>query len=68
MKQIYTSDDLFQINVIKQFLEGHDIPSFVHGEHLRGAYGGLNFSRPRLMVLEDDFERAYLLIKEQEGG
>ena len=66
MKEIYTAETVFELNIIKQFFEHHDIPAFIHGEHIRGYYAGLHFARPRLMVLEDDFDTAITLLKEHE--
>ena len=66
MKQIYASEGTFKLNVMKQFLEYHDIPSFIKGEHLQGAYSGMQFSWVELMVLDEDWQRARELIDKQD--
>ena len=68
MKQIYASESSFKLNIIKQFLERHGIPSFIKGEHLQGAYSAMQFAWVELMVLDEDFEAAQKLIKEHEGN
>lgn len=67
MKQIYASESVFQLNIIKQFLEQHEIPSFIKGEHLQGAYSGMQFSWAELMVLDEHLEIARELIRKHEG-
>jgi len=66
LKQIYASESVFQLNIIKQFLEHHDIPSFIKGEHLQGAYSAMQFSWAELMVLDEDYDLARELIEKQK--
>jgi hypothetical protein len=67
MKQILYSQDLFKMNIIKHMLEENGI--FCAIFDMRTSQGGLGLVNPqaRLMVNDEDFERALELIKEAEA-
>lgn len=66
MKEILRTGNVFQLKVIQQFLADHEIQAVIMDEHSGTLMGGIGNILPRLMVLEDDSERAVKLIKKHE--
>lgn len=67
MKEISRSENVFQLKILQQYLSDHDIQSVIMDEHTGTLMSGIGNILPRLMILEEDFERALELIKKQEG-
>ena len=67
MKEIIATDNPVEMNLIKQLLESHDIPSFVMDENIGRLYPGTHMMTSRLMVLDEDFERAAEIIRSAES-
>lgn len=55
-----------ELALIKSLLDGNDIRYFVQNEHFGGLYPGLSlpFNRRVVMVEEQDYDRAGLLMSE----
>lgn len=67
MKCVYEAADVLEAHVIQGLLEQHRITSFIEGEYLVGAAGGLPASRQvRILVNDDDFDDGVVLVREYE--
>lgn len=67
MKCVYEAADMLEAHVIQGLLEQHRITSFIEGEYLVGAAGGLPASRQvRILVNDDDFDEGTVLVREYE--
>ena len=67
MKEILRSENVFQLSILKQYLSDYEIQSMIMDEHTGTLMSGIGNILPRLMVLEEDYERAQVLIKNREG-
>jgi len=66
MKVIYTNENSFLVNNIKNIVEAQKIPVFVKNEYAQGAVGEISAfdSWPELWVTNDsDFDRAMEVVK-----
>lgn len=66
MREILRTENVFELKILQQFLEGHDIQAVILDEHTGTLMSGIGNILPRLMVLEEDFEQAKELITEHE--
>lgn len=67
MRCVYEAGDVLEAHVIQGLLEQHRISSFIEGEYLIGAAGGLPASRQiRILVNDDDWDEGALLMREYE--
>ena len=58
MIELMRSNQVFELNLIKQKLEDADIPCVIMDEHTGGLMQGIGDVSPRLMVLDEDLEQA----------
>lgn len=58
MKEVARDPDIFKLRLMKHRLEEHDIHAIIMDEHVGGLYHGIGNIMPRLMVLDEDAERA----------
>ena len=63
MIEIARSNQLFELNLMKQKLEEHDIPAMIMDEHSGGMMHGIGGILPRLMVLDNDAEEARVILQ-----
>jgi len=66
MKMLYSNENNFLVNNIKNIIESHDINTFIKNEFSQGAIGEISAidSWPELWVTdEDDFERAIEILE-----
>ena len=63
MKEILRTENVFELKVIQQFLADHDIQAVIMDEHTGSLMSGIGNIMPRLMVLDEDWERAKELIE-----
>lgn len=67
MKCVYQAADVLEAHVVQGLLEQHRISSFIEGEYLMGAAGGLPASHDiRILVNDDDWEQGVSLMQEYE--
>jgi len=66
LKEILRSESLFELKVVQQFLSDYDIQAVIMDEHSGSLMSGIGNILPRLMVLEDDLDRAKQLIVQHE--
>lgn len=66
MREILRSESLFELKVVQQFLSDYDIQAVIMDEHSGSLMSGIGNILPRLMVLEDDLDRAKQLIVQHE--
>lgn len=66
--KLTTCENSFQANVIKGRLESEGIQSMLKNENFNFLYGGLNNSSVGVdvVVLEEDLERAKIILNEPE--
>lgn len=68
MKCVYEASDVLEAHVIQGLLEQHRISSFIEGENLVGAVGGLPAGYlVRIMVNNDDFSKGNSLMREYDS-
>lgn len=67
MKEILRDQNVFALKIIQQLLQGHEIQAVIMDEHSGTLMSGIGNILPRLMVLDEDFDRAVSLIQEHEG-
>ena len=58
MIELTRSQHAFELNLLKQKLEEEDIPCVIMDEHTGGLMHGIGNVYPRLMVLDEDLDRA----------
>jgi len=66
MKMVYTSENHFIVNNVKNLIEAQGISTFIKNEFLHGAVGELSSfdSWPEIWIFEEsDFERADEIVK-----
>jgi len=66
LREILRSESLFELKVVQQFLSDYDIQAVIMDEHSGSLMSGIGNILPRLMVLEDDLDRAKQLIVQHE--
>ena len=66
MKEVYASENVFHLNLMKHFLEDHGIEAFIWGAHGSMLYITMHSKRAVLAVRKEDFERAIELIQKHE--
>jgi hypothetical protein len=67
MQEIFRTQDIVEVSLVKSLLDAANIKYFVFGEHLNGMVGGLvgdDISACRFMVLEDDMDDALDLLED----
>jgi len=62
LKEILRSDNLFELKVLQQYLIDHEVQVVIMDEHSGTLMSGIGNIMPRLMVLDEDFDRARSLI------
>ena len=67
MKEILRSQNLFELKIIQQFLSDYEIQAVIMDEHSGSLVGGIGNILPRLMVLEDDLDKAKQLIERHQN-
>ena len=68
MKCVYEASDVLEAHVIQGLLEQHRISSFIEGEHLMGAVGGLPVGRiVRILVNDDDLIAGASLMRDYDS-
>jgi len=67
LKEILRSDNLFELKVLQQYLIDHEVQVVIMDEHSGTLMSGIGNIMPRLMVLDEDFDRARSLIDTHEG-
>lgn len=72
MKKVYTHENQFIVNNIKNLIEAENISTFLKNEFTQGAIGEIPAldTWPEIWILEDsDFDKANaIVIQSQEGG
>ncbi len=60
MQEIFRTQDIAEIAIVKSLLQSANIEFFAMGEHLNAMLGGNldNISGCRFMVLDDDYDSA----------
>lgn len=66
MKEITRSHDSFKLNLMQQLLESEGIYAIIMDAHVGGLYHGIGNMYPRLMVSDDDVQRALEIIQKAE--
>jgi hypothetical protein len=67
MKCVYEAADVLEAHVIQGLLEQHRISSFIEGEHLMGAVGGLPAGRSvKILVNDDDLIEGISLMRDYD--
>jgi hypothetical protein len=67
MQEVFRTQDIVEVSVVKSLLDSAGIKYFVFGEQLNSVLGDLigdDISAARFMVLEDDLDAAYDLLEE----
>ncbi|CCK77050.1 MAG: DUF2007 domain-containing protein [Oleispira antarctica] len=68
MKCVYEASDVLEAHVIQGLLEQHRISSFIEGENLIGAVGGLPASYlVRILVNDDDLIKGISLMRDYDS-
>ena len=68
MKCVYEASDVLEAHVIQGLLEQHKISSFIEGENLIGAMGGLPASHlVRILVNDDDLSAGTSLMRDYDS-
>lgn len=67
MKEIYRSENVFQLRLMQKFLNDRDVEAVILDEHSGTLMSGIGNILPRLMVLDDDAERAQTLLAANEA-
>lgn len=68
MHELVRTNDAVLISAIEALLTSADIPCFVADQNMSVMEGSLGFLPQRLLVSEDDSERATLLLTEAGYG
>ncbi len=75
MQEVFRTQDIGEIAIVKSLLQSANIEFFVFGEHLNSMLGGAlegSISACRFMVLEDDYTPAIDIIEDaglfKDGG
>jgi hypothetical protein len=66
MKMLYSNENNFLVNNIKNIIESHDINTFIKNEFAQGAIGEISAidSWPELWITDDDdFDRAMEILE-----
>ncbi|MFB0981662.1 MAG: DUF2007 domain-containing protein [Alteromonadaceae bacterium] len=66
MKMLYSNDNNFLVNNIKNIIESHDINTFIKNEFAQGAVGEISAidAWPELWVIDDaDFKHALEILE-----
>ena len=69
MKKVFTQEDRFMINQVKQLLDEHSIPCFIKNEYASGAMGELSpfDTCPEIWVTDDEWQsKAEQLIEQMQ--
>jgi len=69
MKMLYSNENNFLVNNVKNIIESHDIKTFIKNEFAQGAIGEVSAidSWPELWVLDDaDFEQAMEILESSQ--
>lgn len=67
MQEIFRTQDIVEVSVVKSLLDGAGIRYFVFGEHLNNLFGNMigdDISACRFMVLEEDADDALDLLED----
>ena len=67
MKEILRSQNLFELKIIQQLLSDYEIQAVIMDEHSGSLMSGIGNILPRLMVLEDDLDKAKQLIERHQN-
>lgn len=65
MKEVYRSADVVKLTWLQSVLQEEEIEAVMMDEHVNAIYAG-NVVEQRLMVVDEDAERAAELIKQAE--
>lgn len=66
MKEILRSDNIVELKLKQQVLKDHDFEAVVLDEHSGTLMGGIGGILPRLCVLDEDYDAAVKVLKENE--
>ncbi len=66
MKEIYRSENVFQLRLMQKFLQDHGFEAVILDEHSGTLMSGIGNILPRLMVLEDDAEEVERFLQDKE--
>ena len=64
MKELFSTNDITKFIYAETILNSNDIISFALDENISALQGSIGILPRRLMVLENDFERASELLKD----
>lgn len=64
MKELYRTSDVVKMSMIRHALADEGIECFELDRHTGNLYAGLAGMAPRLMVIDDDYERAVQIVRE----
>ena len=66
MQEIFRTQDIAEIAIVKSLLQSANIQFFAMGEHLNAMLGGTldNISGCRFMVLEPDYDAAMDILED----
>jgi hypothetical protein len=67
MQEVFRTQDIVEVSLVKSLLDSAGIKYFVFGEQLNSVLGGIvgdDISAARFMVLEDDLDTALDVLEE----
>jgi hypothetical protein len=70
MKMVYTNENSFLVNNVKNLIESHKIEVFLKNEYAQGAAGAISTfdAWPEIWVVNNsDFERVKEIVKSSQG-
>jgi hypothetical protein len=67
LKKVFTNEDRFMINQVKQLLDEHAIPCFIKNEYASGAMGELSpfDTYPEIWLTDDEWQPKAMQLIEQ---
>jgi hypothetical protein len=71
MKMLYSNENNFLVNNVKNIIESNDISTFIKNEFAQGAVGEVSAidSWPELWIFDDaEFERAMTILKSSQNN
>jgi hypothetical protein len=64
MKELVRTNDLVLISIVESFLQQNDIAFFIADQHMSALEGSVGFLPRRVMVAEDELDRARRILVE----